>query len=1178
MNKMYDTINQSPAVDVTNEEWYKNADATFNAHMADYYASGQPGSYSQYVMETRKYKSNLDPLETMGYLNAQRAIDSKWDYFKSMGKAVYNGCIGVVRDTLNGIRTARDYNMVILRERSKAEGFEYNPDLSFINALDSAVKVQALQPFEIKQSASTIGQFGLDLAQGAGQLVGQMGGALAANAVLPGVGGIGLMVGQITGGQYEDLKARGVDTKRAAEAAFANAMIQAPFEYLSLTRLMKRIPAGSVLKKKLKMVAEDMATEGITEFIQQFPEEWAELWALNPDKSWKELREMAAKKFPDTLQSALYAGIIGAVLGAGSRGIHLALDRNIDLALRKEVHDENIQAVKGRMNKIKETGISPDYAAETINANLNNATVYVDGGVLQAYCQRSGGEKTAEKLGVSMETVNDAAEKGDTVEINQGNFEAVAASDPSFFEEVKDDLSFDSKDISNRKYDTIQKNIERYSKLEEEQRKELKTEVDKIAATMEQAGVKKGVIAGWKSFFTAFAMQARPDDPAQFLRDYALRFERGTALTRSGLNFTNNVENINLVTDILSTNYDDSRAEVESRLKTVEEEISKIGEERPAENAQEWIGLNRQRDLLKTLLNGNSVVGVPSIDDYKKYYNRETGTFDFPKPGQYRQAMTNLTINLDEEVVPINLDEKIPYLGGLSKSALEAYIREIASHWKPVPIGELNKLVRFSDSTDKYGQRHVIYSNPMRRNKINVEVLGELLSNYDTFKEVIKNARLVEVTPNTKKEEITNKMGRSSRKHAVHKGKVNQYYRFFLPVIHNNQGYTLVLTCEEHNGELQLSKDEALHLYEMSTVVINNKRSTDPERSSATRAHPSGIPAPKYNIRQMLKNVKGIDGKPYIDKNGMPNWGETVQQLEGPFDSESGNVYKQMAGQKALNANKEKLNRAIAMHNEGKSNEEIFKETGWLRGSDNQWRFEIPDDLMKIDVSKIRMPESRTVGEATKLGDIYGNEKLYEAYPWLRDINVVVGYPESSLRTADREGGMADTWGYADYDAGMIFINAEHLTKDQTAPEGKLKIRQNLVHEVQHLIQDHENFARGGSPRTVIKAIENEIDELTAKARRIHPDAFAYYNRATEQDRAFLLGSEDERKEAQRRMDEFNRNTSMTAEQKKKAWEICARINNLEKRLEKNRDNPRQLYKVLPANRKRNMRVTVRQN
>lgn len=126
-------------------------------------------------------------------------------------------------------------------------------------------------------------------------------------------------------------------------------------------------------------------------------------------------------------------------------------------------------------------------------------------------------------------------------------------------------------------------------------------------------------------------------------------------------------------------------------------------------------------------------------------------------------------------------------------------------------------------------------------------------------------------------------MDSNYKKRAVHKGKVNQYYRFFLPVIHNNQGYTLVITCEEHNGELQLSKDEDLHLHEMSTVGIKNKRSTDPERSSTTRMHPSGIPTPKYNIRQMLKNVKGIDGKPYIDKNGIPNWGETVQQLEGPL-------------------------------------------------------------------------------------------------------------------------------------------------------------------------------------------------------------------------------------------------------------------------------------------------------
>ena len=526
-DKLLNPLTQNTAVDVRNEEWYRTADAIFNARMVDYKNYGQPGGYSSYVIEERKHKTNLDPLETMGYLNAQQTIDSNWEYAQNMAKSVYNGAIGVFRDTLNGIRAARDYNIVLLNEQAAAQGFERNPDQSYIDALDNAAKADALQPYDIKRSASKIGQFGLDIGQGAGQLAGQMAGSVALNAVLPFVGGPALMMAQITGGQYEDLKAKGVDTKRAATAAFYNAAVQTPFEYLALTKLMKRIPAGSVFKRKLRMVLEDAATEGLTETIQQFPEEWAELWALNPDKSWKELKDIAAKKFPDTMQNALYAGMIGAVLGAGSRGIHLAIDRNVDLVLRKEIHDEAMTTVEGRINNIKQSGISPDYAAETINANLNNATVLIDGEALQAYAQRAGEEKTAEKLGVSKEDIAEASSKGGTVEVKQGNFEALAAADPSFLEEVRDDVSFDPKDMSNRKYNQIQVNMENYSKQTEEQKKELKAEVDKIAATMEQAGVPKGQIAGMKAMLTSFATAMRPDNPAQFLRDNSLRFERG---------------------------------------------------------------------------------------------------------------------------------------------------------------------------------------------------------------------------------------------------------------------------------------------------------------------------------------------------------------------------------------------------------------------------------------------------------------------------------------------------------------------------------------------------------------------------------------------------------------------------------------------------------------------------
>ena len=527
MDNTLNPLKQNPSVDVANEEWYKTADAIFNARMADARELGQPGGYDSYVVEARKYKSNMNPLETMGYLHAQQTIDSNWEYAQNMGKSVYNGAMGVFRGSLNAIRAARDYNIALLNEQAAAQGIERKPDQSFIDALDNASKAETLQPYAITQSSSKVGQFGLDIAQGAGQLAGQMVGAVAANAVLPFVGGPALMMAQIAGEQYEDLKAKGADTKRAAEASFYNATIQTPFEYLALTKLMKRIPAGSVFKKKLRMVLEDALTEGLTETIQQFPEEWAELWAMNPDKSWKELREIAAKKFPDTMQNALYAGMIGAVLGAGSRGVHIAIDKNIDLELRKEVHDEAIKTMEGRIDSIRQSGISPDYAGETINANLKNATVLIDGEVLQAYAQMVGEEKTAEKLGVSADTISSAASNGDTVEVNQGNFEALAAADPKFLEAVRDDLSFDAKDMSNNAYNQIQVNIENYSKMAEEQRKELKEEVDKIGKTLEETGRPKSEVEGWKALFTQVALKWSPDNPAEFVRNNRLRFERG---------------------------------------------------------------------------------------------------------------------------------------------------------------------------------------------------------------------------------------------------------------------------------------------------------------------------------------------------------------------------------------------------------------------------------------------------------------------------------------------------------------------------------------------------------------------------------------------------------------------------------------------------------------------------
>lgn len=60
------------------------------------------------------------------------------------------------------------------------------------------------------------------------------------------------------------------------------------------------------------------------------------------------------------------------------------------------------------------------------------------------------------------------------------------------------------------------------------------------------------------------------------------------------------------------------------------------------------------------------------------------------------------------------------------------------------------------------------------------------------------------------------------------------------------------------------------------------------------------------------------------------------------------NEYNQMAGENAKTAALDKLDQAKQMDGEGKSKEEVYKATGWLKGADGKWRFEIPDNLKNI--------------------------------------------------------------------------------------------------------------------------------------------------------------------------------------------------------------------------------------
>ena len=69
----------------------------------------------------------------------------------------------------------------------------------------------------------------------------------------------------------------------------------------------------------------------------------------------------------------------------------------------------------------------------------------------------------------------------------------------------------------------------------------------------------------------------------------------------------------------------------------------------------------------------------------------------------------------------------------------------------------------------------------------------------------------------------------------------------------------------------------------------------------------------------------------------------------------------QMTGERAKTAMISRLQKAESMEREAASSKEIWKETGWMRGPDHKWRFEIPDNLDKINFGKDGKPYTMVV-------------------------------------------------------------------------------------------------------------------------------------------------------------------------------------------------------------------------
>ncbi|GAB6121094.1 MuF-C-terminal domain-containing protein [Dysgonomonas termitidis] len=150
------------------------------------------------------------------------------------------------------------------------------------------------------------------------------------------------------------------------------------------------------------------------------------------------------------------------------------------------------------------------------------------------------------------------------------------------------------------------------------------------------------------------------------------------------------------------------------------------------------------------------------------------------------------------------------------------------------------------------------------------------------------------------------------------------------------------------------------------------------------------------------------------------------------------------------------LNIARDMETAEKDTKAIKLATGWERGADGKWRYEIPDSHTTQAFKDLDTSESIPLEEALV------DKALFEAYPKLKDVKVKIvdtrleaGSWNSSTKTIELSAYIP---AYKDgkMQSGELFdINA--------IDEG---FRNVLLHEIQHAIQDIEGFAEGGNTST----------------------------------------------------------------------------------------------------------------
>lgn len=315
---------------------------------------------------------------------------------------------------------------------------------------------------------------------------------------------------------------------------------------------------------------------------------------------------------------------------------------------------------------------------------------------------------------------------------------------------------------------------------------------------------------------------------------------------------------------------------------------------------------------------------------------------------------------------------------------------------------------------------------------------------------------------------------------------------------------------EQRGEKVPYSPDAAEALAQIAELRARGEEVLQPEGYSTTEGLSDGARRIAAAVDALGLDLDALDNDAVAAALGEADMRGTsfaTGEAAAPADPDAEEMY-QFAGVKSETADRFQLGRAEAMLAEGTGAELVRRQTGWHRGPDGKMRYEISDadaelkiglnskpapdkdqiaseasvalgdDGMAYEASHPDYPEAtgyasdadtalarfldnldyiepgaaqglrERAGQTVRLSELLDHPALYEAYPSL------------ALTNVELQDGEGKTYGgYADSQSNRIAM----VVRDKLDDGQFLSI---LLHEVQHLVQGIEDFARGATTAT----------------------------------------------------------------------------------------------------------------